>query len=151
MLTNRPRFLGSRLLGFAFLTLPCLAGCYGMHPFSGGAQVESSGGRSLNTADIALPPGYKIEAVASGPTFPTGVTFDDAGRPCVVEAGLGGPGLGPGLNDKPLPAFAIKTQVRQGAGAMPAFSMDDINDEQLDALVTYLEEWRQQESPLASR
>ena len=64
---------------------------------------------------------------------------------------LGGPGLGPALNDKPLPAFAIKTQVRKGAGAMPAFSKDDITDEQLDAAVKYLEVLRNQEGPLASR
>ena len=64
---------------------------------------------------------------------------------------LGGPGLGPAINDKPLPAFAIKTQVREGAGAMPAFSKEDITDEQLDAMVKYLEVLRQQESPLASR
>jgi len=64
---------------------------------------------------------------------------------------LGGPGLGPALNDKPLPAAAIKTQVRVGAGAMPAFSKEDITDEQLDAAVKYLEALRQQESPLASR
>jgi len=64
---------------------------------------------------------------------------------------LGGPGLGPAINDKPLPAAAIKTQVRVGAGAMPAFSKEDITDEQLDAAVKYLEALRQQESPLASR
>jgi mono/diheme cytochrome c family protein len=64
---------------------------------------------------------------------------------------LGGPGLGPGLNDKPLPALAIKTQVRQGIGTMPAFSESDISNEQLDALVTYMQELRQQESPLARR
>jgi len=31
-------------------------------------------------------------------------------------------GLGPSLNNKPLPGFAIKTQVRHGLGAMPSFS-----------------------------
>ena len=34
-----------------------------------------------------MPPGYRIEAVATGLTFPTGVTFDGAGRPHVVESG----------------------------------------------------------------
>jgi mono/diheme cytochrome c family protein len=63
---------------------------------------------------------------------------------------LGGPGVGPGINDKPLPAVAIKTQVRAGAGAMPAFSKADISDEELDALVKYLQVLRQQ-PPLASR
>ena len=62
----------------------------------------------------------------------------------------GGAGLGPALNNKPLPAFAIKSQVRDGHGAMPPFSKADIGDEQLDALVKYLEE-RRHEAPLASR
>ena len=35
---------------------------------------------------------------------------------------LGEGGLGPSLNDKPLPEFALRFQVRQGVGAMPGFS-----------------------------
>ena len=54
-------------------------------------------------------------------------------------------GLGPALNDKPLPGFAIKTQVRQGFGAMPAFSEEMISDDQLDALVSYLVALRRNE------
>ena len=37
--------------------------------------------------NIALPEGYRVEAVAVGLTFPTGVAFDDEGRPYVIEAG----------------------------------------------------------------
>ena len=47
-------------------------------------------------------------------------------------------GLGPALNDKPLPGFAIRTQVRQGLGAMPAFGEQEISADQLDDLVSYL-------------
>lgn len=47
-------------------------------------------------------------------------------------------GLGPALNDKPVPAIAIRTQVREGLGAMPAFSEQEISDEELDNLVEYL-------------
>lgn len=47
-------------------------------------------------------------------------------------------GLGPGLNDKPLPGFLIKFQVRNGLGAMPAFSDYIISSEDLDDLVRYL-------------
>lgn len=50
----------------------------------------------------------------------------------------GAGGLGPGINNKPLPAFALRFQVRHGLGAMPAFKEDVISDEDLDALVTYL-------------
>jgi mono/diheme cytochrome c family protein len=47
-------------------------------------------------------------------------------------------GLAPALNDKPLPDFLKRFQVRQGMGVMPSFSRDQISDEQLDALVEYL-------------
>jgi len=36
---------------------------------------------------VAVLPQYRINAVASGLTFPTGVTFDGENRPCVVESG----------------------------------------------------------------
>lgn len=47
-------------------------------------------------------------------------------------------GLGPGLNNKPLPGFAIRFQVRNGLGVMPAFPDEVLPDEDLDALVDYL-------------
>jgi mono/diheme cytochrome c family protein len=47
-------------------------------------------------------------------------------------------GLGPALNNKPLPGFLIATQVRLGAGAMPAFSQSEIPPADLDALLAYL-------------
>ncbi|WP_157448856.1 c-type cytochrome [Deinococcus peraridilitoris] len=47
-------------------------------------------------------------------------------------------GLGPSLNDKPLPGFAIRLQVRAGLGAMPAFDPQEISDSDLDALVAYI-------------
>ncbi len=47
-------------------------------------------------------------------------------------------GVGPALNNKPLPGFLIKLQVRQGFGAMPAFSEEKISDSDLEALVAYL-------------
>lgn len=48
-------------------------------------------------------------------------------------------GVGLALNNKPLPAFALRYQVRQGLGVMPAFSEEVIPDEDLDALVAYLQ------------
>jgi mono/diheme cytochrome c family protein len=63
----------------------------------------------------------------------------------------GGPGLGPGINDKPLPAFAIKTQVRQGVGTMPAFAEEEISDQDLDALVKYLQARREQRASVARK
>jgi mono/diheme cytochrome c family protein len=51
-------------------------------------------------------------------------------------------GLGPGINDKPLPEFLIATQVRVGLGAMPSFGRDLITDEELDHLIRYLKALR---------
>ena len=47
-------------------------------------------------------------------------------------------GLGPSLNDKPLPGFLIAWQVRRGLGAMPAFSREEMPDDDLTALLAYL-------------
>jgi len=47
-------------------------------------------------------------------------------------------GLGPSLNDKLLPAFFIKMQVRSGLGVMPSFPKRDIPNDELDALTKYL-------------
>jgi mono/diheme cytochrome c family protein len=47
-------------------------------------------------------------------------------------------GLGPALNDKPLPGFLLRFQVRQGMGAMPSFPQSEIGADELDALIAYL-------------
>lgn len=52
-------------------------------------------------------------------------------------------GLAPALNNKPLPAFLIKFQVRHGLGAMPSFSKDDISDQDLEDIILYLQALRQ--------
>jgi mono/diheme cytochrome c family protein len=53
-------------------------------------------------------------------------------------------GLGPSINDKPLPTWLIRFQVRNGLGVMPAFSNEQISPEDLDALILYLKELRRQ-------
>jgi len=80
--------------GVRFFTVAALvvglvfsAGCYAIHPSKGAGQTTFKGPRKMNAADVALPNGYVIEVVASGLTFPTGITFDAAGTPVVVEAG----------------------------------------------------------------
>jgi glucose/arabinose dehydrogenase len=62
------------------------SGCYVLHHSSGGGQT-SNHSRTINPNDIAVPPGYKIEVITTNLTFPTGVAFDQEGRPCVVESG----------------------------------------------------------------
>lgn len=51
-------------------------------------------------------------------------------------------GLGPALNNKLLPAFVIRTQVRQGYGAMPAFCRNEISEAELESLIAYLKALR---------
>lgn len=50
----------------------------------------------------------------------------------------GAGGLGPALNNKPLPGWLIKFQVRNGLGAMPAFPSRVLPGEELNAMVRYL-------------
>jgi mono/diheme cytochrome c family protein len=56
----------------------------------------------------------------------------------------GDSGLGPALNNKPLPNAAIKLQVRKGIGAMPKFSDTLLTDDQLQAIVEYVVAKRKQ-------
>lgn len=50
----------------------------------------------------------------------------------------GATGLGPAFNNKPLPVFLMKFQVRHGLGVMPGFNEAKIPDADLDALMTYI-------------
>jgi mono/diheme cytochrome c family protein len=50
----------------------------------------------------------------------------------------GAAGVGPSLNDKPLPPWLIRIQVRHGFGAMPAYSSRAISDRELEDVITYV-------------
>ena len=56
----------------------------------------------------------------------------------------GAAGLAPSINDKPLPGFLMRFQVRHGLGAMPSFDEQVIPEPELDALIAYLLELRRQ-------
>lgn len=51
-------------------------------------------------------------------------------------------GLGPALNNKPLPDFLVRLQVRRGLGAMPAFKEEEISDREMEGLLAYLGDLR---------
>jgi mono/diheme cytochrome c family protein len=53
-------------------------------------------------------------------------------------------GLAPSINDKPLPDFLIRLQVRRGLGVMPEFGPDQMSDAELDDLIAYLNALRRQ-------
>ncbi len=60
--------------------------CFSWHGSRGGGQSEGAA-QPADSSGVALPSGYGIERVASGLTFPTGITFDGAGRLYVIEGG----------------------------------------------------------------
>jgi hypothetical protein len=70
-----------------FFIVQTLVSCYRMRSSNGGGQIGTVTSRMINTADIALAPGYKIEPILSGLTFPTAVSFDNEGNLYVIEAG----------------------------------------------------------------
>lgn len=63
-------------------------------------------------------------------------------RQCSQCHPFGEAGLGPALNNKPLPAALIRTQVRRGLGAMPAFDARELSDATLDDLIAYMKALR---------
>jgi mono/diheme cytochrome c family protein len=81
--------------------------------------------RELDTSDAAVAAGERVFAANCHQCHPGG-------------AG----GVGPAINDKPLPVALIKTQVREGLGAMPAFSKREVSDEQLEEIARYLKALR---------
>ncbi|HLS28023.1 MAG TPA: glucose dehydrogenase [Opitutales bacterium] len=76
-----------------------LSRCYSFRPSAGGGQTDFTPPRTLDPNDVLLPDEYEIEIIADGLTFPTGITFDETGRPLITEAGYayGGVQLAPRL------------------------------------------------------
>jgi glucose/arabinose dehydrogenase len=81
--------MGSSLVRVVFAIILCmnLSACYNMRSSSGGGQTSFDPPRRINAADVAVPQGYRIEPVATGLTFPTGVAFDEEGGVYVTESG----------------------------------------------------------------
>ncbi|MFZ5482575.1 MAG: hypothetical protein ACOZNI_37780 [Myxococcota bacterium] len=70
-----------------FLAVVVGVGCFAAAPSRGGGARRTQDAREVDVADVIVPDRYRVEVVAEGLTFPTGVTFDDAGGAYVVEAG----------------------------------------------------------------
>lgn len=81
LLRAAPAFLSALILTMG------LAGCYTMRFSHGGGQTEFSPPRKIDSNDIAVPAGYRIEPVLTNLTFPTAAIFDDRNRLHVIEAG----------------------------------------------------------------
>ncbi|UYZ59904.1 PQQ-dependent sugar dehydrogenase [Hymenobacter latericus] len=74
-------------LPLALLLATALSGCYKLRGHYGGTQTFEPLARRVEATDVAVPAGYRVEAVAQGLTYPTGIAFDERGTPYVLEAG----------------------------------------------------------------
>ena len=74
-----------------WLLLPLLGGClFKASPSQGGGQIPESKAEAPRVPaapDIDVPPGYRVELVARGLSFPTGIAFGEDGAIYVTEAG----------------------------------------------------------------
>jgi mono/diheme cytochrome c family protein len=100
-----------------WLALALLAGC-------SGRRSEPLRG-ALDISDPQVARGQKVYMVRCDKCHPGG----DAG-------------LGPSLNNKPLPGFMVSFQARHGMGTMPAFTEAELPRPDMDAVVAYLKALR---------
>ncbi|MFD2515795.1 PQQ-dependent sugar dehydrogenase [Pontibacter locisalis] len=78
--------LSTRLFLLVFLLFTA-AGCSKMKTMMKTKQRAIALERTVSASDVQVPPGYKVEAVATSLTFPSGVTFDEQGNVYFIEAG----------------------------------------------------------------
>ena len=74
-------------LAVGSVVLIACSGCYVMRHSSGAGETSFRPPRKVDPFDVAVTSGFRIEPVAMGLTFPTGVTFDGDGNVYVVESG----------------------------------------------------------------
>lgn len=87
-------------------------------------------GSARRDIPVAGPMRYADARVAEGERVYT--------RECSLCHPRGEAGLAPAINNKPLPAFLIRFQIRHGLGAMPAFPESELSDAEVDAIIAYL-------------
>jgi glucose/arabinose dehydrogenase len=71
----------------AIAALLATTGCYRMHASDGGGSIAPVAGRRVDAKDVEVPPGYAVEVVTTGLTYPSAIAFDGEGRPHVIESG----------------------------------------------------------------
>src|SRR5206468_8265033 len=60
---------------------------YTFLPSNGAGKAVFSPPRNVNPADVAVPPGYCVEPVVTGLTYPTAAITDEKDRVYVLESG----------------------------------------------------------------
>src|SRR4051812_14082012 len=94
-------------------------------------------------AALAFGCGAKQRGEPNGPPIPAVTQGEEHGRAlfqrfCYKCHPNGTAGLGPALNNKPLPEIAIRTQIRKGVGAMPSFGDDQLSDHDVSAVAGFV-------------
>ena len=87
---HRPRLRAVVLGVLGWAAVLALPSCYRLRNAEGGGEVDVDdvkGPRRIRISDIAVHPGYDIQVVAHGLTFPSGIAFDEKGQAYVIEAG----------------------------------------------------------------
>lgn len=69
---------------------------YTFLPWNGAGKARPPAFLHINPADVAVPPGYCIEPVVTGLTYPTGVVTDEYDRVDAYDHTLSGPMTLPG-------------------------------------------------------
>jgi mono/diheme cytochrome c family protein len=103
-------------------------------PVAVSALVLASCGSSRRSVPVAGPMAFPNPEVALGERVFM--------RECSACHPEGEAGLAPGINNKPLPSFLIRLQIREGIGAMPSFTEREISDDEIDAVIEYLQYMR---------
>lgn len=93
----------------------------------------------------SVPSAAPTKAPAAATAAPPAATGDVTAGKAVFDQNCdachpgGDKGAGPALKGKNLSAARITSQVRNGAGSMPAYSTSQISDQQLNNLVAYVQ------------
>lgn len=87
--------------------------------------------------------GARQRGEPEGPPIASATAGEDHGRRlfqklCYKCHPNGAAGLGPALNNKPLPEVAVRTQIRKGVGAMPAFGDRQLGDRDVEAIARFV-------------
>ena len=83
---SRTVFFSNAIFLITLFTL-CTS-CFRIRSSHGGGEIDRAvAERKIDVNDIALPQGYKVEVVAQGLNFPTGVAFDESSNVFIIESG----------------------------------------------------------------
>src|SRR5437763_14912701 len=84
---HRFRFLSPLLVAVVVANPAWAILFYTFLPSNGAGKAVFTPPRAVNPADVAVPPGYCIEPVVTGLTFPTAIVTDEHDQIYLLESG----------------------------------------------------------------